>query len=180
MLEKDAAVMREAILLMRTATARMLADRPAIPFGRARRLYVWVVAPFTAFTVVVDLMLGRPMTALWSGIMLSCAIAYVVGSWLFVRTRRERDTMKGLWLAYAENFLKSTDRSLLQVDSLRILAEAENSLPPMDRELAEIERQLKRAAPLRAAGISAYLQLRLATSDRRIVARAARTMRNAS
>lgn len=167
------------ILQMTEATRRVLKDNPPLPLGRERRIYVSIVAPFLVVLVTADLLLGRPLEALLFGTVVSGALSFVLGSWLLVRRRQERRLLAGLWMSYGIALLKGSDASLLGVQSLRILAEAQHSHPPNAQELAEIERQLATATPHRAATIEAYLRLRSAAQDRKALTSVARTMRKA-
>ena len=173
-------VRRQAMILQMTeATRRVLADSPPLALGRSRRIYLSIVGPFLIALVTVDLLLGRPGEALVFGTVVSAALSFVLGSWLLVRRRRERRLLAGLWTSYGIALLKGSDESLLGVQSLRILAEAQYYHPPNEQELAEIERQLATATPHRAAAIEAYLRLRSAAQDRKALASVSRTMRKA-
>jgi hypothetical protein len=169
---------QKTILQMTEATRRVLTDSPPLALGRSRGIYLSVVGPFLIALVTVDLLLGKPVEALAFGTVVSAALSFVVGSWLLVRRRRERHLLAGLWTSYGIALLKGSDESLLGIESLRILAEAQYSHPPNAQELAEIERQLMAANPRRAAAIEAYLRLRVAAQDRKVLTIVSRTMRN--
>lgn len=168
----------DLIMRMRVASAHALSQNPPMPLGRIRKAYVSIVSVMLVLVVAIDLAIGQPLAALLCGLVLLCAIGFVVGSWIYVRARRERHVLSGIWLAYASLVLRATDDGLLEVPSLRILAAAENSGHPRQPELDEVAAQMQRATPARAAGLVAYLQLRTAAHDRAALQSVARTMRN--
>lgn len=176
--DRDRVYHQTTILQMTEATRRVLADSPPLALGRSRRIYLSIVGPFLIALVTVDLLLGKPVEALAFGTVVSAALSFVVGSWLYVRARQERRVLAGLWTSYGIALLKDSDISLMGVQSLRILAEAQHSHSPNAQELAEIERQLMTATPRRAAAIEAYLRLRVAAQDRKVLTIVSRTMRN--
>lgn len=168
----------ELLVRLKVVTANALAANPPVPFGRIRTTYVSVVAVLLVATVGFDLLLGQTRTALLGGSVILGAIGIVVGAWRIARARNERNVLSGIWLACAITILKGTDDSLLEVSSLRILAAAENSAPPLQPELDEIAAQMERATPARAAAMAAYLRLRAAAYDTTALKAAVRTMRD--